>query len=70
MLRMIGKNVKEYPVVPGQLRKWFAPGEQFILILSLDEGGRCTVQNMTQGHSESYKIGFVKNVSVLVADVE
>ena len=67
MLRMIGKGVAEVPVVPGQLRKWFAPGEQFILILSLDEDSRCTVQNMSAGWADSFKIDFVKHASILVS---
>ncbi len=69
MLRMLGRNVKNQEVKQGQLRKWFAPGEQFIIITSLQtEDGRCTVQNLTMGHSESFKIEFVENVSTLVAD--
>ncbi len=68
MLRMLGKGVEEHPVVPGQLRMWFAPGEQFIFILSLDEGGRCTVQNMSAGWADSFKVDFVKNASILVSD--
>ena len=71
MLRMLGKNIEVPAVKPGQLRKWFAPGEQFIIVLSLDDDtGRCMIKNMTRGHSESFKIDFVKNVSILVADVE
>ena len=71
MLRVLGKNVEVPPVKPGQLRKWFAPGEQFIIVLSIDnDTGRCMIKNMTRGHSESFKIEFVKNVSTLVADVE
>jgi hypothetical protein len=71
MLRMLGRGVKEEEVKPGQLRKWFAPGEQFIIITSIqEETGRCTVKNMTIGHSESFKIEFVKNISTLVADIE
>lgn len=68
MLRMIGRGVDNPPVIPGQLRKWFAPGEKFIFVLSLDEDGRCTVQDMSAGWADSFKIDFVKHASILVSN--
>lgn len=72
MLRMLGRETHQQPLADGQLRRWFAPGEQFIIVSKIrkDKYGvdTCVVHNLTLGTSEIFKASFVQEASVLVAD--
>ena len=66
---MIGRGVDNPPAIPGQLRKWFKPGEHYIIVLSVKDE-MCKIQNMSTGTSDYFRMDFIENASILVADIK
>ena len=69
MLKTIKPGTKVESIPPGQLRKWFKPGEHYIIVLSVKDE-MCKIQNMSTGTSDYFRMDFIENASILVADIK